>query len=71
MKTYTVEANYTLSIEAENIAEAIQKARQSICLDDLAFYVEGGDEEEDFDEFEEPDLEMGYDPYMGCYSWDC
>ena len=26
------------------------------------------DESEDW---EEPDLEMGYDPYMGCYSDDC
>ncbi len=71
MKTYTVEANFTISVEAENATEAIKKVKQSISLDDLGFCVDCLDGEEDFDEFEEPDLEMGYDPYMGCYSWDC
>ena len=38
--------------------------------------VEVEDEKLDFrddesEDWEEPDLEMGFDPYMGCYSWDC
>ena len=38
--------------------------------------VEVEDEKLDFrdeepEDWEEPDLEMGYDPYMGCYSDDC
>ena len=28
------------------------------------------DEEEDWDD-EPSDLEMGFDPYEGCYTWDC
>ena len=38
--------------------------------------VEVEDEKLDFrddesEDWEEPDLEMGYDPYMGCYTDDC
>lgn len=38
--------------------------------------VEVEDEKLDFrddesEDWEEPDLEMGFDPYMGCYSDDC
>lgn len=44
------------------------------CWDDM-FYV-GDDDEEDADEWEDDDcevydLDMGFDPYMGCYSDDC
>lgn len=32
----------------------------------------GQEEPEDYPEYEEyADLEMGFDPYMGCYSDDC
>lgn len=27
--------------------------------------------EESFDDYEDYDLEMGFDPYCGCYSFDC
>ena len=27
--------------------------------------------DEESEDWEEPDLEMGFDPYMGCYSDDC
>lgn len=27
--------------------------------------------EDESEDWEEPDLEMGYDPYMGCYTDDC
>ena len=27
--------------------------------------------DEESEDWEEPDLEIGYDPYMGCYSDDC
>lgn len=38
--------------------------------------IEVEDEKLDFrddesEDWEEPDLEMGFDPYMGCYSDDC
>ncbi len=35
---------------------------------DLVAIMERDEESEDW---EEPDLEMGYDPYMGCYTDDC
>lgn len=35
---------------------------------DLIAIMEKDEESEDW---EEPDLEMGYDPYMGCYTDDC
>lgn len=33
--------------------------------------IESSDDWDDYDEDYEPDLEMGFDPYMGCYSDDC
>ena len=38
-------------------------------LDD--FLKEWDEEEDDFLEEPDGDLEMGFDPYMGCYSDDC
>ena len=30
-------------------------------------------EDDDFDDYDEPDfdLDFGFDPYEGCYTWDC
>lgn len=28
-------------------------------------------EDEDEEDYEPDDLEMGFDPYEGCYTWDC
>lgn len=29
------------------------------------------EEEESWDDFDEWDLECGFDPFAGCYDWDC
>jgi hypothetical protein len=39
-------------------------------LDDLVVLEEEDDEDEYLD-YEDYDLEMGFDPYEGCYTWDC
>lgn len=33
--------------------------------------IESSDDWDDYDRDYEPDLEMGFDPYMGCYTDDC
>lgn len=33
--------------------------------------LESSDDWDDYDEDYEPDLEMGFDPYEGCYTYDC
>lgn len=33
--------------------------------------IEHSDDWDDYDEDYEPDLEMGFDSYEGCYSFDC
>lgn len=35
------------------------------------FWADGDEDAEDLDWDEGADLEMGYNPYMGCYDWDC
>ena len=32
---------------------------------------EDWEESDDLSDWEDTDLELGFDPYMGCYSWDC
>ena len=39
-------------------------------LDDLVVLEEEDDEDEYLD-YEDYDLEMGFDPYEGCYTYDC
>lgn len=45
------------------------------CAGDLApcEYADWGEDawEADEDDYFEPDDEMGFDPYEGCYTWDC
>jgi hypothetical protein len=53
---YLYSINCCADIKIEEIAQ------------DLLSIMEQDEEPEDY---EEPDLEMGYDPYMGCYSDDC
>ena len=33
--------------------------------------IESSDDWDDYDKDYEPDLEMGFDPYEGCYTYDC
>jgi hypothetical protein len=39
-------------------------------LDDLVVLEDEDEEVEDYD-YEDYDLEVGFDPYEGCYTWDC
>lgn len=40
-------------------------------IEDWKIFIEEVDEDEEDDHFYEPDLDCGFDPYMGCYSYDC
>jgi hypothetical protein len=39
-------------------------------IEDWEVFIEEVDEDRDYDIYE-PDIECGFDPYMGCYSDDC
>lgn len=76
-----------IQVDAEEYArwqagELIQVAMPNLDADEREMLISGicpdcwddtfGDEYEDEDYFSEPeDFEMGFDPYMGCYTWDC
>lgn len=53
----------------EEMAAYGNAAEDLFVSDDPNPWGEGEDLEDD--EVWEDDLEMGFDPYMGCYSWDC
>lgn len=48
---------------------------ESICFGDIApceyDTLETADDPEDWEEPDYVDDEMGFDPYEGCYTWDC
>ena len=62
-------------------AEMVQQAREWYDLDDdtnacelSEYYEDTGDPvPDDWDDYEPDDIDsdMGFDPYMGCYTWDC
>lgn len=39
-------------------------------VEDWEVFIEEVDEDDD-DHFYEPDIECGFDPYLGCYTYDC
>ena len=39
-------------------------------VEDWKIFIEEVDEDEEYDIYE-PDIECGFDPYMGCYTYDC
>lgn len=40
-------------------------------VEDWEVFIEEVDEDEEDDHFYEPDIECGFDPYSGCYTYDC
>ena len=52
-------------------ADEREAIKTGICADcwDGMFSEDPDEEEEDYEP--DYDLDMGFDPYMGCYSWDC
>lgn len=77
---------YYIYIESRMVAEvegceAAWEIYRKTCeladlLGEIAHLVDGETGEiiqssDDWDDYDEPDLEMGFDPYMGCYSDDC
>ena len=56
---------FALAIEMDNaLAKALEQAEVAS--------EEWEDEDEEFDDWEDDcDYEMGFDPYMGCFSDDC
>ena len=67
-----IECCYYWQDEDENRARCHWEAR---CAGDLAPCeyedAEVADDPEDWDEPDYADDEMGFDPYEGCYTWDC
>lgn len=63
--------------------ELVQVAFPYLSADDREMLISGicptcwdkmfsSEEDEDEEDFDEPDdLEFGFDPYEGCYTWDC
>lgn len=39
-------------------------------IEDWKIFIEEVDEDEEYDIYE-PDIECGFDPYLGCYTYDC
>ena len=39
-------------------------------IEDWEVFIEEVDEDRDYDIYE-PDIECGFDPYLGCYTYDC
>jgi hypothetical protein len=39
-------------------------------VEDWEVFIEEVDEDRDYDIYE-PDIECGFDPYLGCYTYDC
>lgn len=62
---YTViNSNFDVIAEFESYEDALQFVETNADLDLEILEDEEPDYEDSFDE-------VGYDPYMGCYSWDC
>jgi hypothetical protein len=68
------EATYVCWEATKTIAEMTGRTAILVC-DETGEEIESfGDEEDEWDEDEEclnGDEEMGFDPYEGCYTWDC
>lgn len=62
---YTViNSNFDVVAEFESYEDALQFVDANAAQDLEILEDEEPDYEDSFDE-------VGYDPYMGCYSWDC
>lgn len=80
---YRIYIENRMALKVEGCEAAWEVYRKSCELADLlgeiAHLVDGetgeviasSDDWDDCDDGYEPDLEMGFDPYMGCYSDDC
>lgn len=82
MKYYIyIENRMVAEVEGNEFAwEAYRKTSElADMLGEIAHLVDGetgevlesSDDWDDYDEDYEPDLEMGFDPYEGCYTYDC
>lgn len=67
IRTWGMEHEYT--IEFATVMETATEAELKELYDDI---IDRPVYDEEDDEYYEPDYdECGYDPYMGCYSFDC
>lgn len=56
--------------EAEwNIENNLEWDKDDV-VEDWEVFIEEVDEDRDYDIYE-PDIECGFDPYLGCYTYDC
>ena len=84
MTTYTIRINDRIvtTVEGTEIAYACYKSAceiadmtgevASLVCDETGETVAYSDDFDDYDRDYEPDVdETGFDPYEGCYTWDC
>lgn len=67
------DGNYEITLSAENILDLPRETAVQI-IEYILEQWHNATHEIDLDEVVEPDddqLEMGFDPYMGCYTEDC
>lgn len=66
-EAYSLAARFADFVGGE--AALVDGETAEVIADTLAYDEDDEDEEEAF--FEPTDLEMGFDPYDGCYTYDC
>lgn len=65
------EVAYAAYRKAAELAEIIGKTASLVWVE-TGEVVAYSDDEDDYDHDYEPDAdEVGFDPYEGCYTWDC
>jgi len=72
--SYAVEredGNYEITLSAENILDLPRETAVQIIEYILEQWHDACHEEEESDYPEDANLEMGFDPYLGCYTDDC
>lgn len=65
------DGNYEITLSAENILDLPRETAVQIIEYILEQWHNATHEEEESDYPEDANLEMGFDPYLGCYTEDC
>ena len=61
---------YEVWAKVKELAELLNEAA-TLVDNETAEVIEEYDPEEGFEDYEPDDLESGFDPYEGCYTFDC
>lgn len=65
------DGNYEITLSAENILDLPRETAIKVIEYILEQWHDACHEEEESDYPEDANLEMGFDPYLGCYTDDC